>query len=42
MAANIPANAKYGFWVAIGVLSALVVFHFVQTKVPALNTGKAM
>jgi hypothetical protein len=36
MAVSVPSNAKFGFWVAIGVLSALAVWSMVQKRVPAL------
>lgn len=35
--ATIPADAKYGFWVAVGVLAALAAWHFVQGRVPILG-----
>lgn len=35
--ATIPADAKYGFWVAVGVLAALAVWHFASSRVPALS-----
>lgn len=34
--ARIPNDAKGGFWTAVGVLAALVVWHIVSQKVPAL------
>lgn len=34
--ASVPADARYGFWVAVGVLAALAVWHFAASKVPAL------
>jgi hypothetical protein len=36
MAMNIPSDAKYGFWVAIGVLAALVAYSYVSKRVPQL------
>lgn len=35
MAVN--ANAKVGFYTALGVLSALLVWNFLSARVPALN-----
>jgi hypothetical protein len=35
--AAIPGDAKYGFWVAVGVLAALAVWHFASSRVPALS-----
>lgn len=37
MAVN--ANAKTGFWTAIGVLGALLVWHFLESKLPTSITG---
>ena len=34
----INANAKIGFWTAIGVVAGLLVWNFVSTKVPAIKT----
>jgi hypothetical protein len=34
--ANIPSDAKYGFWVAVGVLAALAVWSFATKRIPAL------
>lgn len=36
MAVN--ANAKIGFYTALGVLGALLVWNFISTKVPAIKT----
>lgn len=36
MAVKVPADARFGFWIAIGVLSALAVWSFVGKKVPGL------
>lgn len=36
MAVN--ANAKVGFYTALGVLSALLVWNFISTKIPAIRT----
>lgn len=33
----INANAKIGFYTALGVFGALLVWNFVSTKVPALR-----
>jgi hypothetical protein len=35
--AAIPGDAKYGFWVAVGVLAALATWHFISSRVPALG-----
>lgn len=35
--ATVPADAKYGFWVAVGVLAALAVWHFASSRLPALS-----
>jgi hypothetical protein len=35
MAVN--ANAKIGFYTALGVLAALLVWNFASTKIPALK-----
>lgn len=35
MAVN--ANAKVGFYTALGVLAALLVWNFVSTRVPAVK-----
>lgn len=35
MAVN--ANAKIGFWTGIGVLSALLVWNILSTKIPAIK-----
>jgi hypothetical protein len=35
--ATIPSDAKYGFWVAVGVLAALAVWHFASSRIPALS-----
>lgn len=35
MAVN--ANAKVGFYTALGVLGALLVWNFVSTKIPAIK-----
>jgi hypothetical protein len=35
--ATIPADAKYGFWVAVGVLAALAAWHILSSRVPALS-----
>lgn len=35
--AALPADAKYGFWVAVGVLAALAVWHFASSRLPALT-----
>lgn len=37
MAVKVPSDSKFGFWVAIGVLSALAVWHFLSGKIPALS-----
>lgn len=34
----INANAKIGFYTALGVLGALLVWNFISTKVPAIKT----
>jgi hypothetical protein len=34
--AAIPGDAKYGFWVAVGVLAALAVWSFATKRIPAL------
>ena len=34
----INPNAKIGFWTAAGVLSALLVWNFLSTKIPAIQT----
>jgi hypothetical protein len=36
MAVRVPSDAKFGFLVAIGVLSALLVWSIAAKKVPAL------
>lgn len=36
MAVN--ANAKVGFYTALGVLSALLVWNFISRKIPAIQT----
>ena len=35
MAVN--ANAKVGFWTALGVLAGLFVWNFLSSKIPAIN-----
>lgn len=35
--ATVPADAKYGFWVAVGVLAALAVWHFASSRISALG-----
>ena len=36
MAVN--ANAKMGFYTALGVLGALLVWNFISAKIPAIQT----
>jgi hypothetical protein len=36
MATHVPSDAKFGFWVAIGVLAALAVWSVASKRVPAL------
>jgi hypothetical protein len=31
---RIPDRAKFGFWTAIGVFAALVVFRYVEKRLP--------
>lgn len=31
---SIPVNAKVGFWTAIGVFTALIVFKYVERRLP--------
>jgi hypothetical protein len=38
--AVIKGEAKTGFWVAIGVLSALTLWHLLSTRFPAIQTGR--
>jgi hypothetical protein len=33
---KIPSDAKYGFWVAVGVLAALAVWSMATKRIPAL------
>lgn len=35
--ATLNANAKVGFWTAIGVLAGLFVWNLVSSKIPSLN-----
>lgn len=34
---KVPADAKFGFLVAVGVLSALAAWAFLSKRVPALS-----
>lgn len=34
---TVNANAKVGFYTALGVLSALLVWNFLSTKVPQIR-----
>lgn len=36
MAVKVPGDAKFGFWVAVGVLAALAVWSVAAKRVPAL------
>lgn len=35
--ATVPADAKYGFWVAVGVLAALAAWHLLSSRVAILS-----
>jgi hypothetical protein len=36
MSVKVPSDARLGFWIAIGVLSALAVWSMVGKRLPAL------
>ena len=39
MAVKVPSDARFGFWVAVGVLAALAAWSFASKRVPALAGG---